>query len=246
MEPTKLIASIPGWSQIASTASLPPCTTWSTPSGSPASRSSSAIRPALSGTSSEGLRMRQLPSAIALGIDQFGTMLGKLNGVIAATTPSGIALDPALHAAAHLEHLARRDLRQRAGELGQLGGLEHLGAGLARDLPVLLGDQRRQLVDVLLEQRLVAVEDLDPLLDRRGRPAGEGRPRALDGAVHLAAGRERNAGDDAALARIVHLERGEIVGDERSVQVVARRRGISWLLGPGAVTVPTACRRGER
>ena len=31
----------------------------------------------------------QLPSAIALGIDQFGTMFGKLNGVIDATTPSG-------------------------------------------------------------------------------------------------------------------------------------------------------------
>ena len=59
----------------------------------------------------------QLPSAMALGMVQFGTMFGKLNGVIDATTPSGIALDPALHAAAHLEHLAGDDLRQRAGEL---------------------------------------------------------------------------------------------------------------------------------
>ena len=47
------------------------------------------MRPALSGTSSDGLRIMQLPSAMALGIVQFGTMFGKLNGVIDATTPSG-------------------------------------------------------------------------------------------------------------------------------------------------------------
>jgi hypothetical protein len=47
------------------------------------------MRPALSGTSSDGLSTRQLPRAIAFGIDQFGTMFGKLNGVIAATTPTG-------------------------------------------------------------------------------------------------------------------------------------------------------------
>ena len=80
---------MPGWSQIASTASRPPCTTLKTPSGSPASCSSSAMRRALSGTRSDGFRMKQLPSAMALGIDQCGTIEGKLNGLIDATTPSG-------------------------------------------------------------------------------------------------------------------------------------------------------------
>ena len=47
------------------------------------------MRRALSGTSSDGLRIMQLPRAIALGIDQFGTMFGKLNGVIDATIPTG-------------------------------------------------------------------------------------------------------------------------------------------------------------
>ena len=47
------------------------------------------MRPALIGTSSDGFRIMQLPSAIAFGIVQLGTMFGKLNGVIDATTPSG-------------------------------------------------------------------------------------------------------------------------------------------------------------
>jgi hypothetical protein len=89
VDPTKLTAAIPEWSHSASTVSRPPCTTWKTPSGNPASRSSSAIRPAESGTSSDGFKIMQLPSAIALGIDQFGTIFGKLNGVIDATTPTG-------------------------------------------------------------------------------------------------------------------------------------------------------------
>ncbi len=74
---------------MASTTSRPPCTTPKTPGGSPASASSSAIRPALSGTSSDGFRIRQFPSAIALGSVQCGTMLGKLNGAMDATTPTG-------------------------------------------------------------------------------------------------------------------------------------------------------------
>ncbi len=60
-----------------------------TPSGSPACASNSAMRPDDSGTSSLGLRIMQLPSAMAFGIVQLGTMLGKLNGVIEATTPIG-------------------------------------------------------------------------------------------------------------------------------------------------------------
>ena len=41
------------------------------------------------GSRSEGLRMKALPVAIAIGCIQKGTIAGKLNGVIPATTPSG-------------------------------------------------------------------------------------------------------------------------------------------------------------
>ncbi len=37
----------------------------------------------------DGLRMIALPAASAIGRIHIGTMTGKLNGVIAATTPSG-------------------------------------------------------------------------------------------------------------------------------------------------------------
>src|SRR5689334_13734222 len=61
-----------------------------TPSGKPASFNNIAIRVNVSGTFSDGLMIIQLPKAIALGIVQLGTIAGKLNGTIDATTPRGI------------------------------------------------------------------------------------------------------------------------------------------------------------
>jgi hypothetical protein len=44
---------------------------------------------AAAGTCSDGLTMMQLPVVTANGRNQSGTIAGKLNGAIAATTPSG-------------------------------------------------------------------------------------------------------------------------------------------------------------
>ena len=74
---------------MASTATLSPCTTLKTPSGKPASASSSAQNVAADGSFSDGLRMKALPHAMASGYIHIGTIAGKLNGVIPATTPSG-------------------------------------------------------------------------------------------------------------------------------------------------------------
>ena len=41
------------------------------------------------GSRSLGFRMKALPAAMAIGNIQHGTMHGKLNGVMPATTPSG-------------------------------------------------------------------------------------------------------------------------------------------------------------
>ena len=41
------------------------------------------------GTCSDGFRMNVLPTAMANGRNHIGTIAGKLNGAIAATTPSG-------------------------------------------------------------------------------------------------------------------------------------------------------------
>ncbi|MNH08874.1 hypothetical protein D3C79_683120 [compost metagenome] len=60
-----------------------------TPSGRPASFSSSASRTEAEGTSAGGLRTKVLPQASAIGNIHIGTIAGKLNGVMPATTPSG-------------------------------------------------------------------------------------------------------------------------------------------------------------
>ena len=74
---------------MASTASLSPWTTLNTPSGRPACCQSSASSNDADGSRSLGLRMKALPQAMATGNIHMGTMAGKLNGVMPATTPTG-------------------------------------------------------------------------------------------------------------------------------------------------------------
>ena len=89
VEPTKLTAFTSGFSIRASTASLSPWTTLNTPSGRPASFRSLAINKEADGSVGLGLRIKVLPQAIATGNIHIGTMTGKLNGVMPATTPKG-------------------------------------------------------------------------------------------------------------------------------------------------------------
>ena len=209
---------------MASAASRPPCTTLKTPSGSPASRSSSAMRPELSGTCSDGFRTKVLPSAMALGKDQCGTIDGKLNGLIEATTPSGCR--SSRHSTPRLTSITSPDgdLWQRAGEFGQLDGLENLGLGLALDLAVLLGNQRAELGEMALEQRLVAVEDLHPLLDRRRGPGGERAARGRDRLIHLGGPAQRDAADHRSGGRAQHVQEAGATGHRLPADPVANVR----------------------
>src|SRR5918911_3531061 len=87
VEPTNETALTSGCSSSESTATLSPCTTLKTPSGTPASCSSSAIRSDADGSFSEGFRTNVFPHAIAGANIHMGTIAGKLNGVIPPTTP---------------------------------------------------------------------------------------------------------------------------------------------------------------
>ena len=60
-----------------------------TPSGSPASFHSSATNIDAPGSFSDGFKTNVLPHAIAFANIHMGTIAGKLNGVMPATTPSG-------------------------------------------------------------------------------------------------------------------------------------------------------------
>src|SRR3954452_1619312 len=89
VDPTNDRAETSGCSRSASTATLSPCTTLKTPSGRPASFKSSAVKIDADGSFSDGFSTNVLPQAIAGAHIHIGTMAGKLNGVIPATTPTG-------------------------------------------------------------------------------------------------------------------------------------------------------------
>jgi hypothetical protein len=54
---------------------------------------SSATRSDTDGSRSDGFRTKVLPHAIAIGCIHMGTMIGKLNGVIPAATPTGCRIE---------------------------------------------------------------------------------------------------------------------------------------------------------
>src|SRR5499427_8960087 len=93
VDPTKLTAAMSGWVSSPSTATLSPCTTLNTPSGSPASAHSWPSSTEADGSFSDGLSTNVLPHAIASGNIHIGTMAGKLNGVMPATTPTGCLIE---------------------------------------------------------------------------------------------------------------------------------------------------------
>ena len=72
-----------------STAVFPPFTMFTTPFGNPIFSSNSNARFIVSGTRSEPFSTNVFPVAIAYGKNQKGIIAGKLNAVIAATTPIG-------------------------------------------------------------------------------------------------------------------------------------------------------------
>ncbi|OAG64959.1 hypothetical protein BIM11_5840 [Burkholderia pseudomallei] len=89
VEPTNEIAFTSGCEHSASTTSLPPCTTLSTPFGTPASIASSTSCIVDSGSCSDGFSTNVLPQTIAIGNIHSGIIAGKLNGVMPTHTPSG-------------------------------------------------------------------------------------------------------------------------------------------------------------
>jgi len=78
-----------GWAIRWSTIALPPSTTFRTPRGRPAPENISARRKVAEGSRSLGLRTTVLPQAIAIALWTAGISTGKLNGLIATTTPMG-------------------------------------------------------------------------------------------------------------------------------------------------------------
>ena len=90
VEPVKQTLRTSGWVTNRSPTTDPlPGITVRTSSGSPASRASSPSRIAVSGVSSAGLRTTVLPAASAGANPQPAIGIGKFQGTMMPTTPSG-------------------------------------------------------------------------------------------------------------------------------------------------------------
>ena len=136
-----------------------------------------------------------------------------------------VTLDAALDAAADFEHFAGDDLRQRSGELAQLRGFQDLGRAFIEDLPVLLGDQRRELLHVFLEQRFVAIENLHAFFDRNRCPRRLRLARGIDGAIDFCLPGHRHARDHLTRRRVGDIHRLPPLGiNECAPNVVADSR----------------------
>ena len=171
---------------MASTASRPPFTRFTTPGGQLAGcRAAANTFCIVSGTRSEGLTMTVLPQASAYGRNQNGIMPGKLNGAMIARDAERLADHHLVDAGCDVLGVVALDHRRGAARhLDVLDGAAHLAARFDQRLAGLHRDGAREVLDVLLEQRLQLEQILDALADRNPPPcresAGRGPRRLLD------------------------------------------------------------------
>ena len=133
--------------------------------------------------------MNVLPQAIANGRNQNGTIAGKLNGTIAAQTPTGWRIVSASIAARHvLEHAALHGRRDRAGGLDHLDHARDLGAGVGDRLAHLGRHRARQLLAAGVERPRAGRTACAPARSRdTSRQAGSAARAACTAASRSAA-----------------------------------------------------------
>ena len=152
VEPTKLTALMSGWSRMASTASLSPCTTLNTPAGKPASWNSSQTSIDVDGSRSDGFSTKVLPQAMATGYIHIGTMAGKVERRDAGDHAERLAVRPTVDGGADIAaELALQKMRDAAGEIDNVDAAGELACGVGMRLAVLLGDRAGDLVGVAIK-----------------------------------------------------------------------------------------------
>src|SRR6202012_4727797 len=133
----------------------------------PASAHSWAISRDADGSFSDGLRMNVLPEAMAMGNIHIGTMAGKLNGGMPATTPTGCRIE---YEATPGEAVSGNPPLGRGGRpranWAAPRAAAHLAGRVRGHLAMLGGDERGQLGGVLPDQL--------PELEQHRGPFGQG------------------------------------------------------------------------
>ena len=130
------------------------------------------------GSRSDGLRMKVLPQAMATGYIHMGTITGKLNGVIPATTPRGWRTDEAstpLETSSENSPLSRWGMPQANSTTSMPRATSPRAS--SSDLAVLGGDQPGQVVAVPVGQLAEGEEDPGPGGERGVPPLHPGGPR---------------------------------------------------------------------
>ena len=134
-----------------------------------------------------------MPQASASGAIQSGTIAGKLNGVIPATTPSGWRSDQLSIPDADLfSELAFEQLRNAGRELDVFQSTRGFALGVGQDFAMLRGDDPGELVHVLLEQLAEAEHHPRAAQWRLRGPFRKRRPRGRDGSIQFGPISQRN------------------------------------------------------
>ena len=124
-----------------------------------------------------------LPQAIATGYIHIGTITGKLNGVMPATTPSGSRKEnESTPAETWSEYSPLSRVRDAAGELDHLEAALDLAQRVGDHLAVLVGDQPGELVGLAVDQLAEGEQDLASacsasVCDHSSKALSAARPR---------------------------------------------------------------------
>ena len=208
VEPTKLTAAMSGCSRIRSTATLSPCTTLKHPAGRPAWASSSAMNSDADGSFSDGLSTNVLPQARALANIHIGTIAGKLNGVMPATTPSGWRIEYTSTPVAACS-LKPPFIRCGTPQANSMFSSPRATSPIASEstLPCSAVSSDGDLLAVGVDQLAHAEHHLGPLRQARRPPRREGRLGRRHGGVDLVDRRQVDLARLLAGRRIEHRRR---------------------------------------
>jgi hypothetical protein len=155
------------------------------------------------GSRSDGFRTKVFPQATAIGYIHIGTMAGKLNGVMPATTPSGwrSAMEstpgPTLR-----ENSPFSRLRYTAGEFDDLDAAGDFAQRIVMGLAVLAGNLAGDVARVAVEQFLELEHEARALQWRHGAPGRLGSLGVGDSRVDFLDGGQRQFGDLLAGRRV--------------------------------------------
>ena len=148
----------------------------------------------MSGTCSEGLSTNVLPHAIANGRNQNGTIAGKLNGTIAAHTPTGwrtVSASTLRATSSMIEPCIVVGTAQAASTISIMRPTSARASGSVLPISIVTVRASSSLArDELLAQREQAARALG---HGDGAPRGQRLARGVDGGVELGGGGERHA-----------------------------------------------------